>query len=998
MPSILDELKIFNPFRDITSDTLNLNDSDFEAIRTGCSFYDAKDMSLTQDNSSALNILHTNIRSIVNKVDRFELFLKLTGINWQIICISETWLTKEIEHFYNIKGYKGFFTSRTSKRAGGSAIYVREDLHAEQLEHPPFATADVTCIQIKLEKKRGIIISQIYRAPNVSDVLFTEELERLLIWIYKKNTTSFITGDFNYDLFDIASDSYVNAFFTLMCSFGFLPAISKTTRCSNTICTLIDNIFCNNMSKINSSGIILDDLSDHFPVFIAISLEQRCIGQSSRTISIFDYTKINEMQSFLRDELLGLQDINDPEEIASSIINAYQKGIVKFSYTKRLNRQTDARKPWVTPGVLASINQKNKLFRRKLSHPSEENTKRYLQHRNMLNSVIRTAKKNYFKKEIQNNLGDSKATWKTIFKLIGKRKDAEDSYDSLIDEHGKTVETDALKAECFNTYFAEVGSKLQEKIRKVDLDPLELITAVENEMSLPPTSYDELSKIITELNNVAAGHDSINAKIFKSTYKHIFDHILHLYNACLSAGIFPDILKIAMIKPIYKSGDKKQPNNYRPISILPFMSKILEQLINSRLVKHITDNALIHENQFGFQKNRSTYMPLLILQEIITKSFENGEHVLGIFLDLRKAFDTVDIDILLCKLKRLGIRNKSFQIIQSFLKNRKQCVKIGHSISSYRQVTMGVPQGSILGPVLFLIYVNDLPQISPHITCLLYADDTAILIKHKSPTKLQKIVDDVMPKISDWFSANLLSINAAKTFTQHYSNIYPQLRLRVSINGEDITENKEIRYLGVLLDKQLKFTAHINSISRIISRNIGIISRVRHFIDSNIAYLLYNSMILPYLNYCCLIWGINYHSQLQRVTILQKKAVRLIEGVYPPTSSKPLFKKYRIMRISDIAHTQMILVMHKFLTAQLPSSFNEIYCLNTAHLHETRQVKHLTEPKTNRNYRLFTTTLAGPRLWNTVCAPFFSRNEITSSKRIIKRICLDHFLAQHTVE
>ena len=151
-------------------------------------------------------------------------------------------------------------------------------------------------------------------------------------------------------------------------------------------------------------------------------------------------------------------------------------------------------------------------------------------------------------------------------------------------------------------------------------------------------------------------------------------------------------------------------------------------------------------------------------------------------------------------------------------------------------------------------------------------------------------------------------------------------------------------------------------------------------------------MILPYLNYCCLIWGVNYHSQLQRVTILQKRAVRLIEGVYPPISSKPLFKKYRIMKISDIARTQMILVMHKFLTAQLPLSFNEIYHQHPENVLETRQVKHLTEPKTNRNYRLFTTTLAGPRLWNAACAPFFRGCKITSSKRTIKRLCLDHFL------
>ena len=155
-------------------------------------------------------------------------------------------------------------------------------------------------------------------------------------------------------------------------------------------------------------------------------------------------------------------------------------------------------------------------------------------------------------------------------------------------------------------------------------------------------------------------------------------------------------------------------------------------------MEHITTNALIHKHQFGFQKNISTYMPLLVLQEVITKAFEDGEHALGIYLDLRKAFDTVDSQILLGKLKRYGVRNRAFQIIQSYLENRKQCVKVGERVSNYKDVRMGVPQGSILGPILFILYVNDLPKISPNITCLLYADDTAILIKHKSPAELQK--------------------------------------------------------------------------------------------------------------------------------------------------------------------------------------------------------------------------------------------------------------------
>ena len=354
------------------------------------------------------------------------------------------------------------------------------------------------------------------------------------------------------------------------------------------------------MSIVSSSGIIIDDISDHFPIFSSISFDQHHTTDAGKLISIFDYSKLDEMQSFLRTELQGLGNDTNPETIAASIITAYQNGITKFSHTKKLNRQTSARKPWVSPGMLSSINNKNRLYQIKLRYPTEENKLRCVRYRNVLNNVLKCAKKNYFTNEIRNNRNNSKATWNIIFDLIGKRNHSDDSLDGLLGQNGEPASTDAQKAECLNDYFSEVGDKLKEKIRRVNYDPFELVPTVEDEMSLHPTSYEELSIVVTNLNNVGAGVDRINAKIFKGTYKGIFQHILHLYNSCLSTGVFPDSLKIAMIKPIFKSGDPKQLNNYRPISILPFMSKILEKLIFDRMMEHITTNALIHKHQFGF--------------------------------------------------------------------------------------------------------------------------------------------------------------------------------------------------------------------------------------------------------------------------------------------------------------------------------------------------------------------------------------------------------------
>ena len=512
-------------------------------------------------------------------------------------------------------------------------------------------------------------------------------------------------------------------------------------------------------------------------------------------------------------------------------------------------------------------------------------------------------------------------------------------------------------------------------------------------MNLELTTEDELVNINKGLNDVGAGADNISSKIFKLSYQDILEPIVHLFNACLESAIFPSCLKIAIIKPIFKSGDCQLVNNYRPISILPFMSKILEKLIHRRLMKHLDLNHIIHENQFGFQKNKTTYMPLLLLQDTITRAFEEGEFVLGLYLDLRKAFDTVNIRLLLEKLHKYGVKDKSHKILTSYLTGRTQSVKIRNSYSTYKDVTMGVPQGSILGPILFIIYINDLPKLSNNMTCLSYADDTALLFKNTNISDLQLMVDALLVQISDWFNANFLSLNVSKTYTQHYTTRSSDFKLDIKINNMAVKESDSVRYLGVIIDKNLKFTKHIDHISSIIGRNIGIISRIRFCVDKRTAHLLYNTLILPYLNYCCMIWGSNYQSQTERLVILQKRAVRLIEYVYPPHSSEPIFKKYNILKLADVVKSQMILVMHKFITKQLPGAFDNLYELCEVDRPQRRQVNHFMQPFSNRNYRLFTTSCLGPKLWNDIIAPQFPQlDDIPTSKNIIKGLVRRQFV------
>ena len=413
------------------------------------------------------------------------------------------------------------------------------------------------------------------------------------------------------------------------------------------------------------------------------------------------------------------------------------------------------------------------------------------------------------------------------------------------------------------------------------------------------------------MRNVGGGYDKINTKLFKATYKSIIFEIVHLMNLCLQQSTFPSLLKRAVIKPIYKSGDKQLFNNYRPISLLPVISKLLEKLIYCRLHQHLVLNNILNANQFGFRKNMSTYMPLLLLQEKITKAFETNKIVCGLYLDLRKAFDTVDINILLSKIQAYGIKDKAYEMINSYLCDRTQCVEIDTQRSSFLPIEIGVPQGSILGPLLFIIYINDFPNVSDKITSYLYADDTAIFIEGKGEREIQNTIDSVMPKIADWFASNQLSLNTDKTFYQIHSNKKTQITTSLNLAGASIKRVKSVKYLGVFIDDDLKWQTHIRKLHTVLCRNIGMLCRLRYFLDSSHLLLLYNSLFLSHVNYCCFLYSNSYSSHISEIEKLQKRAVRIIDGQSRLSHSAPIFKKLKLLRLKDIGQQQILLIMHK---------------------------------------------------------------------------------------
>ena len=390
---------------------------------------------------------------------------------------------------------------------------------------------------------------------------------------------------------------------------------------------------------------------------------------------------------------------------------------------------------------------------------SAANEKTYKEYRNKLHRCLKYAEKQYFfdlLKKYKNNLRKS---WNVIKTIINRNRSSITQTKFKLSD-GSIITDGVDICDRFNDFFTTIGPSLDKKIPRSNKKPIDYLgPQIVNSIYLMPVSSDEIYKIVRSLKDSAAGYDGISATLIKNSLSSINEILCHLCNISLQEGVFPDKLKIANVIPLYKSEDPELFNNYRPVSILCTISKIFEKVMYSRLINFLNSFKFFVKSQFGFRKDHSTYMPLLILVDEIINALDSGEIAVGVFLDFSKAFDTVNHKVLLSKLHHYGIRDKAYSWLKSYLSNRSQFVSYNGHKSSEKNITCGVPQGSILGPLLFLIYINDLSNICKFTSPFLFADDTNLLHHSKDINILQNEINHDLHQISEWLKVNRLSLN-----------------------------------------------------------------------------------------------------------------------------------------------------------------------------------------------------------------------------------------------
>ena len=512
------------------------------------------------------------------------------------------------------------------------------------------------------------------------------------------------------------------------------------------------------------------------------------------------------------------QQNQNANELSINIINTFTTSIDALAPMEKIlkRKAKNKQKPWLTQGTLHSIKIKRKWLKKFLKTKNSTHYKTYKLYRDKLSSLIRASKRNHYQHYFIQHNQNSKKTWNGINELLGKnRKTMKDNISLCINNEITSDQKQA--ADTLNKYFVGIGENLSANLSNVThtIDYYWDNPNKEN-FYINPSTSEEVLELINELDaNKSMDIYNISPKMMHDAKYFLSDALCSLFNKSVIDHCFPDNLKYAKVLPIHKGKSKLECGNYRPISLLPLFSKILERLMYNRLLSFITKHNILYQHQYGFQKSKSTELAVNTLLTDVIESLKNKKKSVCIFLDFAKAFDTVNHQILLKKLNHYGIKGIALKLFESYLANRKQCVSIGSVMSETDIIKCGVSQGSILGPLLFLIYINDITKSSNVLKFLLFADDTCLSFSYeKSNPETEQLLNEEMQKILDWLTTNKLALNVDKSNYLIFTT-GKNMKFHLTLNNEILQEKDHKKYLGVIIDNNLEKSYYSNQITTI---------------------------------------------------------------------------------------------------------------------------------------------------------------------------------------
>lgn len=807
-----------------------------------------------------------NIRSLVPKfVDLKE---HMVSQEYDILCLTETWLTPAIgNEIVSVEGYDLVREDRRVGRGGGVCIYIKKSL-SYSIINTDYQTEQLW-VKTKINGQE-IAVGVLYRPPDFAVNTFVDLLELTVTNLLLSNDEIFCLGDFNIDM--LKPDSVASQRLSMIFeTYGLSQIVNSPTRITLSTATLIDLILTTSESIVQSVHVIpLDHMSDHELVSCTLKITGRKVKPAYKTVRdfknfnyeiflqdlrlipleiIYDINNVNEKLKFLNESLISLFNIHAPYKT--------------FRITKKYS-------PWITDNIrlLMSLRDKARMKWRRTKSETHHNYYKAL--RNYTTLACKNEKKAYFQQKLR--LNGTNKIWKDL-SLLNLRKQ-----NKAIPDHLKDV--DAI-----NNYYKScipslpINSNLINHYKdniKAGVEPFKFSTV----------SEDDIKIILYNIKTNATGYDGLNIKMLLFSCPLILPYITHIINTCLTENIFPDCWKQALVIPMPKCSDPKEFKDLRPISILPAMSKVLERVVDMQIRLHITTYNILPEVQSGFRPLHSCETALLNITDDIIRGTDQNQVTVLVLVDFSKAFDTINYEILFAILKYIGLRDSTICFFQNYLNTRLQRVKIDNDVSAPLEMLSGVPQGSILGPLLFSLYTSEFEKKIQHSQIHFYADDTQIY-RSFQPNDYAIAIDELNEDLDRLITVSrdhALHINPNKTSVLVFGPQMAKARItehvKINFDGQQLSPTTTAKNLGLYFDTTLRFKVHINHCIRTAYANLKMIYNNRRFLSKKVKIILCESLVLSRFNFGDTVYGPCIDAtDSRRIQVVQNACLRLIFGI-----------------------------------------------------------------------------------------------------------------------
>lgn len=845
--------------------------------------------------------MHINIQGLYDKTLQLEIIVEQNNID--VLCITEHWMgANEIKNVV-ISGFQLVaHYARSQYNRGGVCIFAKDKLEIEKADEVNGIDKEFEIAIVKLKwYKRIIYINCIYRSPNSNLTLF-DKLEFVLSnQIIEAGYEIIICGDLNIDL--LKDGAAQRELVDNLIEYNLVNKISVPTRITSLTQSSID-VFFTNMTECQVE-VIDNYLSDHTHQIAELTLMKKTDAQciKHRCYSKYNMRKFHKlMESDLSEEEWDKETAN-----VDTLYTMLERILIRNFYEafplveKKANNGEQNKNKWITlqlrnmSKMLCEMAEINKRINSTLYN------ERYISLRKFYKKLVKNAKKSYNDERITQSTNISRTCWN----IINEERNNHHPKEIKITKSNIAVPPEDVP-DLLNRYFADIATDCptpqSQKHQVSNAAPI-------NSIYISRVTPMEVDRAIQKsCKKKSSGIDEISGKLLSSLKDIIIKPLCSIINKSFDTGIYPNKLKCSKTIPVLKN--KNKPNdvsNFRPLSLQNQCSKIFECCFHSRLCSFLEKFQLLNPAQHGFRKSRSTATAIDQMIKNICEALENKDNIIGLFFDMSRAFDSVDHPLLLEKLYKKGIRGNALKWLRSYLTGRTQRVWVNNMLSDILEINRGVPQGSILGPLLFIIMIDDLLLICPDVAKLLYADDTSMSIVEGTTNNLIITAQNAIRELQIWCTNNGITLNVSKTQMLQFYSINHKIDRSTLIraNRKSITLSDTVKFLGLTFDNKLTWEQHLVTLTNKLSAVTFLIRKLRSTVSILVLKNIYFGLVQSHLAYGLIFWGSSRY--VNSVFKVQKKILRIIEGVRPGSSCVELFKKYKIMTVYSLYMYKLVL-------------------------------------------------------------------------------------------